>query len=121
MLTSSDQYLDVEHGSLPAEKDGSGGLLVGVWRVGVLGDASARERVERSVRTAWEKERFTCAWNIKKGRQEREEDVLVGFLGVGQGAAGEQVEKMKSVAVEGLTSGAEVYLMERTVLPDGKT
>lgn len=115
------EYFDVEHGALPAEKDGGGCLLVGVWRLGDVLGVGAREGVERTVRMAWETERFVCAWNIKKERQDHEEDVLVGFLGVRLDAAGEQVEKMKGIAVEGVTSGAEVYLMERTVLPDGKT
>ena len=114
------EYVDVEHGMLPAEMDGGGCLLVGVWRCGVVGE-EVREQVERVVRKAWETERFVCAWNIKKGQQEREEDVLVGFLGLGQGVLEDWIEKMKSIEVEGVTSGTQVYPMERTVLPDQQT
>lgn len=110
----------MEHGALPAETDGGGCLVVGVWRCGVL-EEGAREGVEREVRRALEAERCVCAWNIKKGLQEREGDVLVGFLGDGKGASEVWVERIKGVKVEGVATGAEVYLMERTLLSDGNT
>jgi hypothetical protein len=123
------EYLAVEEGRLPEDKDRKADAMetgrclgVAVWKVGVLEGNDGRETVEEAVKRDFEGEaerglgKLVWAWNIKKGKADREGAMLVGFAGLEVMAAERWADKVRKLEVSGLDLRPEVFVMQRTLL-----
>ena len=125
------EYLDTKHDNVPT---GSQCLVATVLRCGVLKDDARQQTwdgLQQGLKAALEKQEgqgsqtgipIVCAWNLKKGKQDGEEDVLVCFSGwENAGAASQFVDGLTGTGLPELVKKSESYFMKRTELPGAGT
>lgn len=117
------EYVDVGNGRVPeAAREGRKGWVLGVasWRVGVLNLEQRTRLQERKKEHTHEGagiHEVVWAWNIKKGQEHGEEDVLVELGGFEERSAAEKwAGNIQGVKSDSSEKTPEVFLMERTKL-----